>query len=85
MGGGRIISRSLMTTGNKNSFQLGKYFFLNHIFSSAQTEWGHLANPQLAWHSYRQEPVAVRAVALHSSNSNAGMKQYESGRTQPLL
>jgi hypothetical protein len=24
-------------------------------------------------------------VALHSSNSNAGMKQYECGRTQPLL
>jgi hypothetical protein len=30
-------------------------------FSSAQTECGHLANPQPAWHSYRQEPVAVRS------------------------
>jgi len=35
-----------------------------------------LANPQLAWHSYRQEPVAVCAVALHPSIANAGMKQY---------
>jgi hypothetical protein len=32
-----------------------------------------------------QEPVAVGAVALHSSNINAGMKQYNRGRTQPLL
>ncbi len=24
-----------------------------------------------------QEPVAARTVALHSSNSNAGMKQYD--------
>ncbi len=55
------------------------------VFGSAWTEWGHLANPQLAWHSYRQEPVAIRAVTLHSSNSNAGMKQYECGSTQPLL
>ncbi len=44
------------------------------MFSSAWTEWGHLANPQLAWHSHRQEPVALRSVSLHSSNSNAGMK-----------
>ncbi len=33
---------------------------------------GPLGNPQLAWHSYCQEPVAVCAVALHTSNSNAG-------------
>jgi hypothetical protein len=36
------------------------------VFGSARTEWEHLANPQLAWHSYRQEPVAIRAVTLHS-------------------
>ncbi len=29
------------------------------MFGSAKTVWGHLANPQLAWHSYRQEQVAV--------------------------
>jgi hypothetical protein len=45
---------------------------------------GLLGKPP-AWHSYRQEPVAVRAVALHPSIANAGMKQYECGRTQPLL
>jgi hypothetical protein len=55
------------------------------LFGSARTEWGHLANPQLTWHSYQQEPVAIRTVTLHSSNSNAGMKQYECGRTQPPL
>ncbi len=33
------------------------------MFGSARTEWGHLANPQLAWYSYRQEPVAVRSYA----------------------
>jgi hypothetical protein len=55
------------------------------VFGSAQTEWGHLANPQLAWHSYRHEPVARRAVALHSSHPNASMKEYECGSTQPLL
>jgi hypothetical protein len=55
------------------------------LFGSAQTDLGHLANPQLTWHSYHQEPVTINAVTLHSSNSNAGMKQYECGRTQPLL
>jgi len=55
------------------------------LFGADRTEWGHLTNPQLAQHPYRQEPVAVRAVALHSSHSNAGMKQLECGRTQPLL
>jgi hypothetical protein len=45
------------------------------VFGSAWTEWGHLANPQLAWHSYCQEPVAVRAVTLHSPNSNACVKK----------
>jgi hypothetical protein len=55
------------------------------VFGSARTEWEHLANPQLAWHSYRQEPVAIRAVALHSSHPNAGMEQYECCRTQPVL
>jgi hypothetical protein len=42
-----------------------------YLFGSVRTEWGHLANPQLAWHSYCQEPVAVRAVTLHSSHPNA--------------
>ncbi len=32
----------------------------------------------------RQEPVAVLAF-LRSPHLNAGMKQYECGRTQPLL
>ncbi len=32
---------------------------ISKLFGSARTEWGHLANPQLAWHSYGQEPVAV--------------------------
>ncbi len=45
---------------------------------------GHLENPQLAQHSYRQEPVAVLAF-LRSPHTNAGMKQYECGPTQPLL
>jgi hypothetical protein len=43
-----------------------------------------MKNHQLAQHSYRQEPVAVLAF-LHSPHTNAGMKQYECGRTQPLL
>jgi hypothetical protein len=55
------------------------------VFGSARTEWGHLANPQITRHSYHQEPVAVSAVTLHSSNSNAGMKQYKCCGTQPLL
>ncbi len=55
------------------------------VFGADRTEWGHLTNPQLARHSYRQEPVAVRAVTLHSSHPKAGMKQYECGRTKPLL
>jgi hypothetical protein len=53
------------------------------MFGSARTEWGHSANPQLAWHSYHQEPVVICAVALHPSTANASMKQYECGRTQP--
>ncbi len=55
------------------------------LFGADRTEMGHLANPQLAWHSYRQEPVAMRAVTMHSLHPNASMKQYECGRTQPLL
>jgi hypothetical protein len=35
-----------------------------------------LENPQLAQHSYHQEPVAVLAF-LRSPHTNAGMKQYE--------
>ncbi len=31
-----------------------------------------------------QEPVAVLAI-LRSPHANAGMKQYECGRTQPLF
>ncbi len=72
------------------------YFCLSHknvkwvvLFGSARTEWGHLANPQLTWHSFRQEPVVLpvvlRAVALHTLNASAGMKQYECDRTQTLL
>jgi hypothetical protein len=44
------------------------------------TEKGHLENPQLAQHSYRQEPVAVLAF-LRSPHTNAGMKQYKCGQT----
>jgi hypothetical protein len=57
------------------------------LFGAGRTEWGHLTNHQLAWYSYRQEPVAVRTVlvTLQYSHPNAGMKQYESGRTQPLV
>ncbi len=51
------------------------FFCFLHLFGSARTEWGHLANPHLTWHSYRQEPVAVCAVTLHSSSFNASMKQ----------
>jgi hypothetical protein len=65
-------------------------FIMNHLplsplFGSVRTERNHFTNPQLAWHSYSKEPVAVGAVTLHSSHPNAGMKQYECGRTQPLL
>ncbi len=45
---------------------------------------GSLGKPQLAQHSYRQEPVAVLAF-LGSPHTNAGMKQYKCVRTQPLL
>jgi hypothetical protein len=45
---------------------------------------GLLGKPQLAQHSYHQEPVAVLTF-LRSPHANAGMKQYECGRTQPLL
>jgi hypothetical protein len=55
------------------------------VFGADQKEFGHLTNPQLAQHPYRQEPVAVCAVALHSLQPNAHMKQYECGCTQPLL
>jgi hypothetical protein len=55
------------------------------LFGSARTELGHLENPQLTRHSHRQEAGAIRAVTLHSLNSNAGMKQYKCGQTQPLL
>ncbi len=37
----------------------------------------------VARHPYHQEQVAVRAVALHYSHPNAGMKQHEYGRTKP--
>jgi hypothetical protein len=49
-----------------------------------RTEYGHLENSQLAQHSYRQEPVTVLPF-LRSPHTNAGMKQCECGRTQPLL
>jgi hypothetical protein len=49
------------------------------------TEYGYFENPQQALYSlYLQEPVAVLAF-LRSPHLNAGMKQYECGRTQPLL
>jgi hypothetical protein len=59
-------------------------------YTNTNLQWPNLQrqenqeNPQLAQHSYRQEPVAVLAF-LHSPHTNAGMKQYECGRTQPLL
>jgi hypothetical protein len=60
--------------------------YLAVVFGSARTQWGHLANLQLSWHSYCQEPAAIRTVPLHPSSFNAGiMKQYECGCTQPLL
>jgi hypothetical protein len=43
------------------------------MFGADQTEWGHLTNPQLAQHPYRQEPVAIRAVTLHFSHPSAGI------------
>ncbi len=54
------------------------------LFGVARTEQGHLENPQLAQHFYRQEPVSVLDF-LRSPHTNASMKQYECGRTQPLL
>jgi hypothetical protein len=54
------------------------------VFGVDRTEKGHLEKPQLAQHSYRQEPVAVLAFSS-SPHANASMKQYECGRTQPLL
>ncbi len=54
---------------------------LSKLFGADRTEQGYLTNPQLTQHS---EPVAVLA-SLHSSHPNASMKQYECGRTQPLL
>jgi hypothetical protein len=44
---------------------------------------GSLDKPPLARHPNHQEQVAVCAVALHYLHPNAGMKQYEYGRTQP--
>jgi hypothetical protein len=44
------------------------------MFGADRTEKGYLTNPQLAQHSYRQEPVAVLA-SLRSSHPSAGMKQ----------
>jgi hypothetical protein len=41
--------------------------FVWGVFGADQKEWGHLTHPQLAQHPYRQEPVALRAVTLHSS------------------
>jgi hypothetical protein len=52
------------------------------LFGVDRTEKGYLTNTQLAQHSYRQDPVALLTSLL---SSNAGMKQYECGRTQPLL
>jgi hypothetical protein len=84
----RLIGRAeqLPKIGKRTRLSLlGQYrksLFLPHralkkerdlMFCSARTEWGHLANPQLTWHSYRKEPVAVHAVTLHSLNSNTSM------------
>jgi hypothetical protein len=56
-------------------------FCCNPVFGVDRTEYGYLENPQLAQHSSHQEPVAV----LTFLRSPHGMKQYECGRTQPLL
>jgi hypothetical protein len=34
------------------------------LFGSAQTEWGHLANPQLAWHSYHPTMCHLRSCPV---------------------
>ncbi len=41
---------------------------------------GRLGKPPLALHSYRQEPVAICAVALHPSIANDHQRQYEAIR-----
>jgi hypothetical protein len=76
-----------ITTTTTHALDLYCQISIFLMFGSARTEWGHLANLQLTWHSYHQEVavLAVRAVSLHSLNYNAGMKQYECGPPQPLL
>ncbi len=54
------------------------------MFGADRTEKGYLENSQQSSIRNLQVPVAVLAF-LHSPHLNAGMKQYECGRTQPLL
>jgi hypothetical protein len=76
-----LISHSLSSTYT-NAPEKTMHFLDTHIvFGSARTEWSHLANPQLAWHSYCKVPVAV-PIPL---DPNASRKQYECGPTQPFI
>ncbi len=66
------LRKNCLTGIDQCAVVLSKKYKKAHLwlFGSSRTEWGHLANTQIAWHSYHQEPVA-----LQSLNSNASMKQ----------
>ena len=46
-----------MGSGTRPTQKQFKKIKIKILFGLARTEWGHLANPQLAWHSDRQEPL----------------------------
>jgi hypothetical protein len=55
-----------------------------YVQRSHRTEKGYLENPQQL--SIRSPPRASSGTRLlRSPHPNAGMKQYERGRTQPLF
>jgi hypothetical protein len=54
------------------------------VFSADRTEYGYFKNPKQLSIRNLQEPVAILAF-LRSPHLNAGKKQYECGRTQPLF
>ncbi len=90
--GSTVLSQVSLTLVNSFSavsltlvmnFRLFSYFW--PVVRLSLDRMGPLGKPPASLALLPQEPVPLRAVALHSSNSNAGMKQYKCGRTQPLL
>ncbi len=64
-----------------------KRFLLNKVyFCSMRTppEKGYLESPQQS-SIHSPSRGSSRTLLLHSPHANAGMKQYECGRTQPLF